>query len=833
MLYYNNEGRVQVGGDIDEVYASNPNRFTHDTQTLYLKQLAQERIFQPNQNQQVTCLDIGCGQGALLDILYTILREEGTPGLAPNGFYGLDVSEVGIRQADKNYPQYNWIIDSFQEFCTQSAEKFDLDNSFSIILNRGGLTSLGSMDEYEDMLNYVNRLLSENGIYFFSQNTNYYRIWMNGMLKARPDPLKPVPSIFKMASTVFECIRFYRLPGDYIGVYRKRPSSASKSSAFIQQPTQREPFAVKLRMSNGKEPTLFVSGDDVAGCFLTKYTLSEQELKDFAFDVPPIYQEARMKTEQELSDLAKSINAGSNKPRYFISNFQMDSQTSRSIPLTMDFLKQETEEARFLYFPRRFLTICDLCRFYPEISKGLPDGIILGIGLQDDRFEEEIPHPLVDLGAYRNRLDWLFDTLLKDNIQPIWCLTRIEENRTVPNTKYFYLAHETEKFTQIEVDLCKKYKIPMVELRDLTTYSNNAKLKQEAATRLHAAIKSQPSTLSPNISEEETDQQPRGGIPYIMPFSGTLIFDDGTSQPLSTSDVRYLVHSTPYLIYALQLHNSAYDIKSINDPDFFFRTHYSLVYNPGFINGMDFFSRSCQTRHCMQMTQSRDESLPDVLILGDSIRMRIQDLTGYGQKATEGLAGQANILHIGENFGGSAEHSQVVNNIAASTMKPSIVHVNTGLHDVMRDRFSKKEYVSYNDIDTYAKNVQQIIRTLKSIPSVKVVIWATMTPIHPEWHNTKRDGAPQQYIRSQEDVIAYNARAVKIAREEGAQINDLYAAVQDAGLEKCILRDGVHLSDYGATIIGECVANKIKEAIAQFSLRPKSHNAPRPYAGAL
>ena len=72
--------------------------------------------------------------------------------------------------------------------------------------------------------------------------------------------------------------------------------------------------------------------------------------------------------------------------------------------------------------------------------------------------------------------------------------------------------------------------------------------------------------------------------------------------------------------------------------------------------------------------------LPRVLIVGDSIRMRLNDCTGYGLYAYKELLDSWNISHIPHNTGGSGGVRSFIEDWLTS--RPDVVHLHAGLHDL-------------------------------------------------------------------------------------------------------------------------------------------------------
>ena len=90
---------------------------------------------------------------------------------------------------------------------------------------------------------------------------------------------------------------------------------------------------------------------------------------------------------------------------------------------------------------------------------------------------------------------------------------------------------------------------------------------------------------------------------------------------------------------------------------------------------------------------------------------------------------------------------------------------------------------------------------------VETTIWALNTPVHDQWHTTDR-----KLHRLNKDVILYNQTATEVMVELDIPINDLFQPILEAGLETCLMRDGVHLTHTGSALLGRIVADRILES---------------------
>ncbi len=178
--------------------------------------------------------------------------------------------------------------------------------------------------------------------------------------------------------------------------------------------------------------------------------------------------------------------------------------------------------------------------------------------------------------------------------------------------------------------------------------------------------------------------------------------------------------------------------------------------------------------------------LPRVLILGDSISI------GYVLPARASLAGVANVHRPKENCGPSTYGVQMVEAWLGKG-NWDVIHFNFGLHD-LKSMFDGYYQVSPDD---YEHNLRRIVFRLKQTGAK--LIFATTTPV-PEG----RVSPP----RLPADVVLYNSRAVKVMKENGVAIDDLYTLALPR-LAEWQLPANVHFTEAGSEALGKEIARII------------------------
>ncbi len=180
--------------------------------------------------------------------------------------------------------------------------------------------------------------------------------------------------------------------------------------------------------------------------------------------------------------------------------------------------------------------------------------------------------------------------------------------------------------------------------------------------------------------------------------------------------------------------------------------------------------------------------LPRVLLIGDSISI------GYTLAVRELLAGKANVHRPPTNCGPTIRGLEQIDAWLGDGHW-DVIHFNFGLHDLKIMEDGKHQVA----LDQYEQNLRQIVTRLKKTGAK--VVWCSTTPV-PESSNPPRHN---------QDVLAYNAAAKKVADEQGLAIDDLYAFAWPQ-LEKIQLPNNVHFSPEGSRVLAKQVAESIDKA---------------------
>ena len=189
-----------------------------------------------------------------------------------------------------------------------------------------------------------------------------------------------------------------------------------------------------------------------------------------------------------------------------------------------------------------------------------------------------------------------------------------------------------------------------------------------------------------------------------------------------------------------------------------------------------------------------------ILLLGDSIRMQYQPVVARM------LADIAEISGPEENGRWSGYTLNSLRFWLPQLPSPDLVHWNCGLWD-MGDDYQEGRH--FYPLDLYEETCHRICRVLRKVtgkPELPIVI-ATTTPTQHGDH---------------EDILRYNDVLKKVAVEENAMVNDLYAVVAPAR-ETMIGEDHIHLNESGIAAVAEQTAN-----VLRLALKRSSQTAPAP-----
>lgn len=209
-------------------------------------------------------------------------------------------------------------------------------------------------------------------------------------------------------------------------------------------------------------------------------------------------------------------------------------------------------------------------------------------------------------------------------------------------------------------------------------------------------------------------------------------------------------------------------------------------------------------------TFTPDESLPNVLILGDSISI------GYTLQVRKLLAGKANVyrpinpknnrpINCSGTLFGLERCAKMLN-----AHKWDVIHFNWGLHDLKHvkkagshDKSNDPKSPRQASPEVYETKLKEIVAALQKTKAK--LVFATTTPVVPGTLNP---------LRTPEDPILYNGIATKIMEKNNIRINDLHAYCLPH-LAKWQLPKNVHFKAVGSQALAKQVSAVITEELAK------------------
>ncbi len=190
--------------------------------------------------------------------------------------------------------------------------------------------------------------------------------------------------------------------------------------------------------------------------------------------------------------------------------------------------------------------------------------------------------------------------------------------------------------------------------------------------------------------------------------------------------------------------------------------------------------------------------LPRVLLIGDSVSI------GYTPPTRRLLAGLANVHRIPAN--GEATVDGLANldrwlATGGTGKKWDVIHFNWGLHDLRQ--YEEGPLIPGAPVAVplpdYERNLRTLVARLKKTGAK--LIFATTTPVPPG--NVGRQPGLE---------IQYNEAALRVMKEEGVAVDDLYSAAMAHRLDWQNL-DEVHFNEQGSRALAALVAAAIKSAL--------------------
>lgn len=180
--------------------------------------------------------------------------------------------------------------------------------------------------------------------------------------------------------------------------------------------------------------------------------------------------------------------------------------------------------------------------------------------------------------------------------------------------------------------------------------------------------------------------------------------------------------------------------------------------------------------------------MKNVVLIGDSIRM------SYNEPVKELLKDKALVRGPEENCRFAKYTLWSIKDWIGlgKENEADIIHWNNGIWDTFN---ISEDFECFTTLDDYIRDMKFILREMKK--SKAQIIFATTTPVRRLLKNTNN-----------ERISQFNDAIVKVMKEEGIPINDLYSAVID-NVDEYIGDDYLHLSPKGVEVVSSQVAEFI------------------------
>lgn len=185
-----------------------------------------------------------------------------------------------------------------------------------------------------------------------------------------------------------------------------------------------------------------------------------------------------------------------------------------------------------------------------------------------------------------------------------------------------------------------------------------------------------------------------------------------------------------------------------------------------------------------------------ITLLGDSIR-----LIGYGPLVPGLLGDGFEVFQPGDNCRFAKYTLRMLFELAGNMKGSRVVHWNNGLWDVCDILGDGRPFTS---IPEYTENILRIADIL--LARYDKVIFATTTPVTAQNPHNKN-----------EVIAAYNDFITPLLRERGVIINDLYTPMVEDIPRFIRSDDNIHLTDVGARVCAELVAEAIRKAAEELA----------------
>ena len=134
--------------------------------------------------------------------------------------------------------------------------------------------------------------------------------------------------------------------------------------------------------------------------------------------------------------------------------------------------------------------------------------------------------------------------------------------------------------------------------------------------------------------------------------------------------------------------------------------------------------------------------------------------------------------------------------------EPDVLHVNSGLHDSSPQADGEHQIILPQD----RLCLQRLIDKVRELRGTRM-IWATTTPRY-----APDEAKPMDRWRpmAETEIDKYNEAALDTVNREGLPVNDLHEVVVRNGFTKCLVQDGVHMTEFGNEVLSDAVVKAVR-----------------------
>lgn len=452
MIVYANKNLKFDSTRYDAVYEADRKHFTHSQTFDALETIFAEDL---NLNEPFFSLDLGCGQGQVAAKICDLLAKHNPSLLDEARIYGLDLSPVAIRQCEESYPDLYWINDTLQGFLGRNDTKQELFGRFNLVVNKGGLTFIESEEEYDSMLEGINNLLCEGGIYVYIQNKNFYTKWSNETC------LGWKRDVFDIAGENIGPPGIIDNKGYFIYCYRKLPKEIVNSF----RPRAEDSIEIEFKLSNNKIERWFVGGDIAIASRIKFLAGTSESVEVFRFDVPNTSNPQVRAQHIELANAtANRINADTCAiivPTHLY--LRPDGGRSKLTPGLYGLM--EGQGICPLHYPTDCISSRHYCSAINDWVVANASYLLLGFGLEDYRRDADTMTAFIDIDEFTTRLKWLLRKLEDESqTQLVWIWLKLDRDITSADGKKIYRSCDAQAYQQAALPILREHNAILNEI---------------------------------------------------------------------------------------------------------------------------------------------------------------------------------------------------------------------------------------------------------------------------------------------------------------------------------------------------------------------------------